>query len=103
MNNYLIPANSKKSMLYFGYFNSMDLWIFGSGVLVTFLLLLILPVEELFAAIIAIAPAAICSFLVLPVPNYHNVRTFIKSFIIYLKTDKKIYWKGWCLLDGEEK
>ena len=103
MNNYLIPANSKKSMLYFGLFNSMDLWIFGSGILVTFLLLLILPVENLGPAIIAIAPAIICSFLVLPVPNYHNVRTFIKSFVTYLRTDKEIHWKGWCLLDDKEE
>ena len=103
MNNYLIPANSKKSMLYFGLFNATDLWIFGSGVLVTFALLLILPVEELFAAIIAIAPATICSFLVLPVPNYHNVRTFIRSFVIYILADKEFHWKGWCLLNGNEE
>jgi len=103
MNNYLIPANSKKSMLYFGLFNATDLWIFGSGLLVTFLLLIILPVENFVPAIIAIAPGAICSFLVLPVPNYHNVRTFIKSFITYLRTDKKIHWKGWCLLNGNEE
>ena len=103
MNNYLIPANSKKSMLYFGLFNSTDLWIFGSGIIVTFLLLMILPVEELVFAIIAIAPATVCSFLVLPVPNYHNVRTFIKSFVTFIRSDKKIHWKGWCLLDGDEQ
>jgi len=103
MNNYLIPANSKKSMLYFGYFNSTDLWIFGSGILVTFFLLLILPVEQFAIALIAIAPGAICSFLVIPVPNYHNVRTFMSSAITYIFSDKEYRWKGWCLLDGKDE
>ena len=30
-NSYLIPANSKKSMLILGYFNTVDLIIFGCG------------------------------------------------------------------------
>ena len=41
-NEYLIPANSKKSMLILGFFNPTDLIIFGSGCLVTFILLIIL-------------------------------------------------------------
>ena len=41
MGNYLIPANSKKSMLILGVFNYMDLILFGSGVFTTGLLLLI--------------------------------------------------------------
>lgn len=103
MNNYLIPANSKKSMLIFGLFNSLDLWIFGGGIATTLLLLLILPVEELGAALIAIAPGTICGFLVLPVANYHNVRTFIMSAFTFIRSEKKFLWKGWCLLDGDEK
>lgn len=103
MNNYLIPANSKKSMLIFGLFNTTDLWIFGSGVAATLLLLLILPVEQLVPAIIAISPGLICGFLVLPVPNYHNVRTFIRSAYRFFTTRQKFIWKGWCFLDGKDE
>lgn len=102
MNNYLIPANSKKSMLIFGLFNSTDLWILVPGILTTLLLLMILPVEQLLFALIAIAPGAICSFLVLPVANYHNVRTFIKSIYKFYTSQREYTWKGWCVLDGKE-
>ena len=100
MNNYLIPANSKKSMLIFGLFNKTDLWIFLIGVFSTILLLLILPVEELVFAIIAISPGLICGFLVLPVPNYHNVMGFLKSMFNYISSRKQYYWKGWCVKDA---
>lgn len=103
MNNYLIPANSKKSMLIFGLFNQIDLIIFGSGVAITLLLLLILPVEELIPAIAAIAPGLICGFLVLPIPNYHNMRTVIKSIYKFYTTRQKFIWKGWCFLDGKDE
>ncbi len=102
-NNFLIPANSKKSMLLFGLFNRVDAWIFGLGVATTLLLLLILPVEQLIPAIIAIAPGLVCGFLVLPIPNYHNVRTVIKSAYIFFTTRQKFIWKGWCFIDEENK
>ena len=103
MNNYLIPANSKKSMLIFGLFNKTDLWIFLMGVFSTLLLLLILPVEKLAFAIIAISPGLVCGFLVLPVPNYHNVRTFIKSAYRFFTTRQKFIWKGWCFSYGKDE
>lgn len=102
MNNYLIPANSKKSMLIFGLFNKVDLWIFISGVTATLLLLLILPIEELAVAIVAITPGLVCGFLVLPVPNYHNIRTFIGSAFRFFTTRQKFSWKGWCFSYGKE-
>ena len=39
MNQYLIPANSKRSMLILGLFEVIDLWIFGIGALITFILI----------------------------------------------------------------
>lgn len=102
-NFYLIPANSKKSMLIFGLFNKFDLILFGSGVALTLLLLLILPVENLVMAIITLTPGLICSFLVFPIPNYHNVLTIIKSIIEFYTTRQRFVWKGWCLKDGESE
>lgn len=100
-NSYLIPANSKKSMLMFGVFNTVDLIIFGVGIGVTLLLMLLLPVDNFAIAILAISPALICAFLVLPVPNYHNVRTVLINAWNFYTTRQKYIWRGWCFKDGE--
>jgi len=102
MDGYLIPANSKKSMLYFGLFNKFDLILFGSGITISLLLLMILPVEELLFAIIALAPGVITGILVIPIPNYHNIRTIIRLAYEFYTTRQQYVWKGWCLSDGEE-
>lgn len=102
-NNFLIPANSKKSMLIFGLFNKVDLIMFGSGLVLTIILLLVLPIEIFWVAIIAIAPGLITGFLVLPVPNYHNMLTVIISAINFLTGRREFIWKGWCYPHGEEK
>lgn len=100
--NFLIPANSKKSMLIFGLFNTFDLILFGSGVSVSLILLMILPLEELTYAMIALAPGVICGFLVLPVPNYHNIRTIIKTTFEFFTTRQRFIWKGWCFEHEED-
>lgn len=98
---FLIPANSKKSLLKFGLFNDLDLWIFIGGILVSLGLLMILPVDELLYAIIAIAPGCFCGFLVLPIPNYHNVRTFIRIAFEFYTTRQHFVWRGWCFNSGK--
>jgi hypothetical protein len=102
MNNFLIPANSKKSLLYFGLFNKFDLILFGTGIGITLLLLVILPVDKLLWAIIALSPGVITGVLVIPIPNYHNIRTIIKLAYEFYTTRQKYVWKGWCLNDGDE-
>lgn len=99
---FLIPANSKKSMLIFGLFETFDLLLVGIGVSMSFLLFLILPTEEIIYLILTLAPGMITIFLVLPVPYYHNVRTFIRIVYNYFTTRQKFIWKGWCYLDDEE-
>ena len=100
-NSYLIPANSKKSMLIFGVFNNVDMIIFGLGVGISLLLMMFLPVSEFWVAITAITPGLICGFLVLPIPNYHNIRTVIKNAWEFYTTRQRYVWKGWCLDDGK--
>lgn len=102
-NSYLIPANAKKSMLIFGLFTPMDLIIFCSGVGITLILLLVLPVEQLAVTAIALAPALITGFLVFPIPNYHNSLRFFISLFTFLNTRQKFIWKGWCCKDGESE
>ena len=100
-NSYLIPANSKKSMLILGFFNVTDLIIFGTGLFITFMLLFVINTDNLKQAGIIIAPALFVSFLVLPVPNHHNIRTLFKNIYIYFSNRRRYFWKGWCLRDGK--
>ncbi len=102
MNNYLIPANSKKSLLIFGLFTPADLILFGIGVATTLILLLLLPVDRLLYAVIALAPGLITGFLVLPIPNYHNMLTIIKEAFNFFTQRRNFIWKGWCFNHGEE-
>ena len=102
---FLIPANTKKSMLIFGVFTTFDLILFGVGIGITILLLLIVSPSSLLTACIDLAPAVICSFLVLPIPNYHNIRVVIQEVYIFYTTRQRFIWKGWCVKDeyGESK
>ncbi len=100
--NFIIPANTKKSLLKFGVFNTFDLILFGSGIAVSLILLLLLPVEQLKFAIIAILPGLVTGFLVFPIPYYHNVLTVIMNFFNFYTTRQQFVWKGWCVTDGEE-
>lgn len=99
---YIIPANSKKSMLILGLFNVTDLVIFITGVVITFLLLLIIGASTLKNALIILAPALIAGFLVIPIPNQHNVRTFIINLYSFYINQKEYRWRGWCFKDGKE-
>ena len=98
--DYLIPANSKKSILIFGVFTTFDLILFGTGAGITILLLLLVNPTSLLGAVIDLAPAVITGFLVLPIPHYHNIRTVIKDVYKFYTTRQRFIWKGWCVADG---
>lgn len=96
---YLIPANTKRGELIFNVFTLPDLILFGVGVFISVILLLALGTDETLTTIIALAPALICAFLVLPLPNYRNVKTFAKSAFQFLINQRIYKWKGWCLYE----
>ena len=101
--NYLIPANSKKSMLILGFFTPIDLIIFAIGCSVTLAFLFIFnDTLSMSALLIVLSPALIASFLVMPVPNYHNVLQLLTNIIMYFVGRKRYYWRGWCIRDGEK-
>ena len=102
MNNYLIPANSKKSQLILGFFRGIDLILFGSGVGITLILLLTIQSTNMGVMLLILAPALITGFLVMPVPNYHNVLQFIVNICTYFSERRRYYWRGWCH-DVEDK
>ncbi|CCY46568.1 putative uncharacterized protein [Firmicutes bacterium CAG:822] len=102
---FLIPANTKKSMLIFGAFTTFDLILFAVGIGATLLMLVIISPNTLLTAIIDLLPALICGFLVLPIPNYHNIRIVIQELYRFYTTRQRFIWKGWCVNDeyGESK
>ena len=71
--NYLIPANTKRGKLILGWFRPFDLYLFGGGILVTFILIAFLPLSNALVAVLCLSPAIVTGFLVMPVPHYHNM------------------------------
>lgn len=95
-NNYLIPANSKKSMLILGFFNGVDLVIFITGIAISFILLMLIKSTSVYTTVLLASPGLLAALLVAPVPNYHNVRTLIGNMHRFFTGRKKYYWRGWC-------
>ena len=94
---YLVPANSKKQTLIFGFLTPTDLIIACVGLGVTFMLLLVLPVTQIWGVIVILLPLIIAAFLVFPIPNYINTRIFLKElYNFYFKNRRKYIWRGWC-------
>lgn len=100
-NNYLIPANSKKSQLILGFFTTADLAIFLTGVGISVMLLMFIKSNNITVMLGLASPAIIAAFMVAPVPNYHNVRTLIGNIYRFYSGRKKYYWRGWCARNGE--
>lgn len=96
MNNYLIPANSKKSQLILNTFRLSDLILLLVGAAVSLLLLLIIPGETILILAIKMMPVGICLLLVMPIPHYHNVLVFLREVYIYYSSQRNYHWRGWC-------
>ena len=98
-NQFLIPANSKKSQLIFSIFTWFDLIFFAIGLTTTIFLMVLIKTSDIIIMAFLIMPAVITGIMVLPIPNYHNVMGFFKSMISYFSSRKQYYWKGWCVKD----
>ncbi|MDD5980478.1 MAG: hypothetical protein PUC23_05165 [bacterium] len=94
---FLVPANSKRAQLIFGFFKPLDLAVFAGGIGLTLILLFIKSVDTITNVIIIIIPVCITGMLVFPLPNYHNVMTLIWDIICFYFFNKRKYiWRGWC-------
>ena len=98
---YLIPANTKRGRLILGWFRPFDVALFGCGILVTLVLLAFVPMPNVWMVILVLAPASITGFLVMPVPNYHNMLTILVEMYEFLTNRQTYRWKGWCWRDGK--
>lgn len=103
MNNYLIPANTKKGQLILGLFRPFDLILFGVGVLITLLFMVIVPMSSTAMTIVVLLPALVTGFLVVPVPYYHNMLNVISELIEFFTNQRNYKWKGWCVQVGIKK
>ncbi len=103
--NYLIPANAKRGKLIFGYFRLIDLGIFAVGVIGTLILLIIFQnqMSNNWIAVGTLIPVGIATFLVLPIPNQHNMLILLQAiYKFYFVNRQKYVWKGWCSMYGED-
>lgn len=101
---YLIPANSKKSGLILGLFTMVDAILFGSGVLLTVVLLMAVKTQSLAIMLLILTPVLTTGLLVLPIPNYHNVLQVIINIYTFYRSRQRVYkWRGWCYKDGNIK
>ncbi len=100
--NYLIPANTKRGQLILGLFRPFDLILFGTGVLITVILLAIVPLDSTLVTILVLSPGIVCGFLVLPVPNYHNILNIIVELYEFLTNRQTYRWRGWCYKNGKK-
>lgn len=100
---FLIPANTKRSMLIFGIFNKIDIIIFSIGVGISILLLMGMELSSTVEAAIAVTPGLVVCFLVIPIPNYHNMLGALNSIFKFLLDRRKFIWKGWSFIYGKEK
>lgn len=101
--HYIIPANSKKSLLLFGIFRTVDLILFSVGAVFSLFFLFILSGTDIGSLIIKLLPLLITLFLVLPIPNYHNTLVLIREVINFFMNRRIYLWKGWCVLDGTDE
>lgn len=103
MNQYLVPANSKKSKLIVGFFTPKDLVVCLIGGLLTLTMLVVFKDPPFWLMILSILPLATAAALVFPIPNYHNVMQLLTNIFNYMVGRKKYYWKGWCVRYDTDK
>lgn len=101
--NYLIPANSKRSMLILGMFTPIDLAIFGVGAGITMALMFTIKTNTLKEMLVILLPLIFSSIMVAPVPNHRNVWNLTANVYKYFVNPRRYYWKGWCVTNGEEE
>ena len=99
MNEYLVPANTKKATLIFNMLRPVDAIILGTGVSVSVLALLIFSNAGTTITLICCIPMLLSLILVLPIPNYHNTLVALQSIYRYYNQRRNYVWKGWCVYD----
>lgn len=99
MNGYLVPANAKRGTLILNIFRPFDAIMFGTGMMVTLLLLILVDSNDTIMILLSCLPVAITGLLVIPIPNYHNVLCALQSIFRFFMERRNYYWRGWCFYE----
>ena len=102
MNQYLIPANSKKGQLIFNIFRPIDLSIVLVGAAISLILMFAISGDDIWIIFIKLLPIGLSLLLVLPLAYYHNVLVFLQEALLYYTSRRWYKWKGWCASYGDE-
>ena len=98
MNGSLIPANTKKATLILGMLRPMpDLLLLSIGIITSVILLLIFGNASVLVLLLCCIPMLLGAFLIMPLPNYHNVLCALQSMFRFYYERRKYVWKGWCI------
>ena len=99
MNEYLVPANTKKATLIFSILRPIDAMILGIGITISVIALLLFNNYGTVITIVCCIPMLVSLILVLPIPNYHNTLVALQSIYRYYNQRRNYIWKGWCVYD----
>lgn len=99
MNGFLVPANTKKSTLIFGFMRGIDAIIISVGIVVSVIGLLLVGSDNIWLLLLVCLPAIIAGVLILPIPNYHNTLVGIQSILSFYNERRNYIWRGWCVYD----
>lgn len=99
MKGYLVPANTKKSLLIMGMFRPIDTIILGVGIGISVIGLLIFNNASTLIMIVCCIPMLISLILIMPIPNYHNTLVALQSILRFYNERRRYIWKGWCIYD----
>ena len=104
-NQFLIPANTKRGKYILSIFRPVDLAIFLTGLAITFAALIIMSNMKIsgWPIVLAVFPGLICTGLVVPMPNYHNIMVCIGEIINYYTNNRNYKWRGWCAVYESER
>ena len=102
MQEYIMPANSKKSRLILGMFTIKDIIILSIGIPITAVLLIAFRSMGFWMLVVAALPGITAVLLVMPVPHYHNVVQLLTNIINFYMGRRRYEWKGW-MIENEKQ
>lgn len=95
--NFVCPKDFKNGRLIFGKYTILDLFLLIGINLFCIAMIIFLIIQEKilwFLIFFFLFIMGITITLSFPYQNFHNILSFIKMFIIYLKKDKKFFYGG---------
>jgi Gpi18-like mannosyltransferase len=79
-----------------GMFKMSDIIILLIGIFISLCLMFLIEGDSIAILVIKLLPLALAVLLVLPIPYYHNVLTYIQEVVNYVQSQKEYKWRGWC-------